>query len=263
MMGEKELLTIKRLDWFYGEQKVLDDINLTLCKNGFYGIIGPNGSGKTTLLKNISRSLTPQKETIYLYDRDITEFSNKNLAKEISYVPQSTDLEFEFSVMDMVLMGRSPYLKRLQSESGYDIDIAKNAMQITNTWHLREKNIGQISGGERQRAIIARALTQQSEIMLLDEPVSQLDMHHQIEILEILKRLTEEKKVTVILSLHDLNLAAQYCDKVILMDKGRIFKQGFPYEIMIVSNIQKVYGMKVYIMKNPLTGKPHLIPLWQ
>jgi len=254
-------ISIKELNWCYGEDKVLDAISLTLNKNGFYGIIGPNGSGKTTLLKNITRSLMTKKGTVFLNEKDITEFSNKELAKKISYVPQNTNLEFGFSVMDIVLMGRSPYLKRFQAESTHDIEIAKNAMYITNTWHLKEKNIGMVSGGERQRVIIARALAQQTDIMLLDEPVSQLDIQHQIEILEILKKLTEEKKLTVIMSLHDLNLAAQYCDKLILMDKGKIFKKGAPHEIIEEENIRMVYGMKTFVMKNPLTGKPHLIPL--
>lgn len=258
---QENLIKIKKLDWHYGENKVLDDISLNLHNCGFYGIIGPNGSGKTTLLKNISRSLEPKKGTVFFNEKDITEYSNKELAKKISYVPQNTNLEFEFSVMDIVLMGRSPYVKRFQAENANDIGIAKRAMEITNTWHLKEKNIGMISGGERQRAIIARALAQQTNIMLLDEPVSQLDIQHQIEILEMLKKLTEEKKLTVIMSLHDLNLAAQYCDKLILMDKGRVFKEGAPHEIIEEENIQKVYGMKVYIMKNPHTGKPHLIPL--
>lgn len=262
MTEYKELLIkIKMFDWYYDKEKALDNINLTLYNNSFYGIIGPNGSGKTTLLKNIARSLMPKGGTIFLNERDITEFSNKDLARKISYVPQNTNLEFEFSVMDIVLMGRNPYLRRFQTESTYDMDIAKSAMDITDTWHLREKNIGMVSGGERQRVIIARALAQQTNIMLLDEPVSQLDMQHQIEILEILKKLTEDKKISVIVSLHDLNMAAQYCDKIILMDKGKVFKEGLPDEIIAKENIQKVYGMDVFIMKNPYTCKPHLIPL--
>jgi iron complex transport system ATP-binding protein len=264
-MKEKmeQLISIKELNWYYSEDKVLDDISMSLDNNGFYGIIGPNGSGKTTLLKNISRSLMTKKGTVFLNEKDITGFSNKELARKISYVPQNTNLEFEFSVMDIVLMGRNPYLKRFQAESTHDTEIARNAMSITNTWHLKEKNIGMISGGERQRVIIARALVQQTDVMLLDEPVSQLDIQHQIEILEILKKLTEEKKLTVIMSLHDLNLAAQYCDELILMDKGRIFKKGAPYEIIEEENIRMVYGMRAFIMKNPFTGKPHLIPLGQ
>lgn len=258
--ARKPLIKINKLDWYYDEEKVLDNVSLTL-DNGFYGIIGPNGSGKTTLIKNLARSLMPKEGTIFLNERDIIGFSNKELAREISYVPQNTNLEFEFSAMDIVLMGRSPYLGRFQTESTHDVDIARNAMEITNTWHLRRKNIGMISGGERQRVIIARALAQQTNVMLLDEPVSQLDIQHQIEILGILKKLTKEKKISVIVSLHDLNIAAQYCDEMILMDKGRIFKKGLPHEIILKENMRKVFGMETHIMKNPLTGKPHLIPL--
>ncbi len=262
MTENKELLiAVKGLDWHYGEDRVLEDVRLDLYSNGFYGIIGPNGSGKTTLLKNISRSLMTQKGKVFLNERDITEFLNKELAKKISYVPQNTNLEFEFSVMDIVLMGRSPHLKRFQSESTYDMGIAKHAMEITDTWHLRDKNIAMVSGGERQRAIIARALAQQADVMLLDEPVSQLDIQHQIEILEILKKLTEDNRLTVVMSIHDLNMASQYCDRLILMDKGRIFKEGGPHEVIVEENIRSVYGLKAFIMKDPLTDKPHLIPL--
>lgn len=262
MKNSGSLIAINGLSWNYGEVKVLEDINLTIHKNRFYGIIGPNGSGKTTLLKNLSRSLMPEKGAVLLEGQDITGFSNKSLARKISFVPQNTHLEFEFSVMDVVLMGRSPYLKRFQSECEYDMDAAKNAMLITNTWHLREKNIGEISGGERQRVIIAHALAQQTEIMLLDEPVSQLDIQHQIEILRMIRRITEEKRMTAILSLHDLNLAAQYSDHLILLNKGRVFKQGCPGEIITEENIREAYGIKVHIMENPLTGRPHLIPYY-
>jgi iron complex transport system ATP-binding protein len=259
-MNTKELITINKLSWAFGQHKVLDDISLTIYEGGVYGIIGPNGSGKTTLLKNIARCLMPEKDSIYLSDKDLTQFSNITLAKEISYVPQSTDIEFEFSVMDMVLMGRSPYIARFQSESTSDINIAKNAMEATNTWYLKDKNINRISGGERQRAIIARALAQNTNIMLLDEPVSQLDIHHQIEILDILKRLAVGKKVSVILSLHDLNMAAQFCDRLILMDKGKIFKEGLPHDIIREDIIYSVYGVKAIVIKNPVTGAPHLVP---
>lgn len=258
-IAEKSMINIKNLYWFYGNQKVLDNIGIDFHKNSIYGIIGPNGSGKTTLLKNITRSLMPKDKNIHIYDKDITSFSNRQLAKIISYVPQNTSLEFEFSVMDIVMMGRTPYLRRLRKESPDDIRIVENSMKITNTWNLKDKNIGNISGGERQRAIIARALAQQSKIMLLDEPVSQLDIHHQVEILKILKRLKREKKVTVIMSLHDLNLASQYCDKLILMDEGKIIKEGAPKEIIKKENIEKVYGIRVNVMENPINKKPHVI----
>ena len=259
-MNGKKIITINKLDWAYGKHKILDNINLTIYEGGIYGIIGPNGSGKTTLLKNIACCLAPKKNSIYLADKDITHFSNRSLAKEISYVPQNTDLEFDISVMDIVLMGRSPYIKRFQSESSNDIEVAEHAMKATNTWHLRDKNINMVSGGERQRAIIARALAQETNIMLLDEPVSQLDLHHQLEIMDILKRLSIENKVTVIMSIHDLNIAAQFCDRLVLMDNGKIFNEGIPNDIIKEDIVYSVYGVKAIVMKNPVTGTPHLIP---
>lgn len=254
-------IEINNLNWSFGSNTILDSINLKFQKGRLYSIIGPNGSGKTTLLRNISKSLLPEKECVYIKDKDIVEYGNKDFAKEIAYVPQHTGNEFDFSVMDIVLMGRNPYLKRFQAERKVDMDVANNAMKITNIWELRNKRFAEISGGESQRVIIARALTQQTDIVLLDEPISNLDILHQIEIMDIMKELVINTESTVITVLHDLNIAALYSDHIILISRGKIFMQGNPRDIITAKNIEEVYGIKVHIIPHPYTGRPQIVHL--
>ncbi len=254
-------MVVKNLNWHFGERQILHDINLTIEKKKFYSIIGPNGSGKTTLLRNLSKSLEPKDHTVYIHDVDLKKLTNKEVAKKIACVPQNTNIDFDFSVMDIVLMGRSPYFRPFQTEGEEDIHIARKAMKLTNVWHLKGKNINEISGGERQRVIIARALTQQPNIMLLDEPVSQLDIQHQMELMDTMNDLIADKGMTVVAVLHDLNLAAQYSDLLILLNEGKIVMQGTPESVLTRENIEAVYNIEVYIMNHPVTGKPHIIPV--
>ncbi|MBA5851056.1 ABC transporter ATP-binding protein [Clostridium sp. cel8] len=250
---------LNNLNCNFGKNQVLHNINIDFSKNKFYTILGPNGSGKTTLLRNIGRTISPSKNTIFLGNKDILDFTNKDLAKRIAVVPQNTISNFDFSALDIVLMGRAPYIPRFKDESKEDYDIAKYSMKMTNTWYLRDKSINELSGGEQQRVIIARALAQKTDIMLLDEPISHLDIHQQIEILDTIKLLS--KKITVIAVLHDLNLAAQYSDYLILVNKGSIYSKGAPEEVLTKENIKQVYDINVCMIKNPVTGKPHIIPI--
>jgi len=252
---------VKNLNYSFEKKNVLHDINIDFKENKFYSIIGPNGSGKTTLLKNIAKTLKPCKNTVFVGDNDILDFKNKVLARKLAVVPQNSNLDMDFSVQDIVLMGRAPYFSKLQSESESDYAIAKQAMEVTNTWKFHDKFINQLSGGEKQRVIIARALTQDTDIILLDEPISQLDIHHQIEILDTIKSLSN--KITVIVVLHDLNFAAQYSDHIILVNNGRVVVQGNPSEVLTEENIKNVYKINVCMIKNPVTGKPYIIPVGQ
>ncbi|RMD01876.1 heme ABC transporter ATP-binding protein [Clostridium autoethanogenum] len=254
-------IEVKNLNYSFDEVNILHDINIDFKKNKFYSIIGPNGSGKTTLLKNIAKTLKPYKSTVFIKDKDILDLKSKALARKLAVVPQNSDLNMDFSVQDIVLMGRAPYFSKLQSESENDYVIAKHAMEMTNTWKFHDKYINQLSGGEKQRVLIARALTQDTDIILLDEPISNLDIYHQIEILDNVKSLS--KKITVIMVLHDLNFAAQYSDHVILVNSGRVVVQGAPQEVLTEKNIKKVYKINVCIIKNPVTGKPYIIPIGQ
>ncbi|PRR78254.1 putative siderophore transport system ATP-binding protein YusV [Clostridium liquoris] len=252
-------INIENLNCSYGDKVILNNININFEKNKFHSIIGPNGSGKTTLLKNILRVLPVENKCIYIDSKDVNSFKSKDFAKKLSSVPQNTNIDFDFSVMDIVLMGRTPYLKRFESEKENDIKIVKEAMEMTNTWDLKDKSINELSGGERQRVIIARALSQESEIMLLDEPISNLDIQHQIEILDTIKYLN--RNVTIIAVLHDLNLAAQYSDSLILLKDGKVLSHGAVEEVLTEKNIRDAYNIDAYIMKNPVTGKPHIIPI--
>lgn len=252
-------IVLNNLNFAYNEKHILKNINISFERNKFYSILGPNGSGKTTLLKNILKALPTTDKTIYIDAFDINNYKNKDLAKKMSSVPQNTNLEFDFTSFDVVLMGRSPHLKRFERETNKDYEIVREVMEITNTWHLKDKYINQLSGGERQKVIIARALAQESSIILLDEPISNLDIQNQIEIMDTLKFLNRD--VTIISVLHDLNLAAQYSDYILLLKNGEIFSKGTPEKVLSVNNLKYVYDVNTYIIKNPVTGKPHIIPI--
>jgi iron complex transport system ATP-binding protein len=254
-------IVVNKLNWSFDDIKILDEISFNIEKGKFYSIIGPNGSGKTTLLKNISRALEPERETVFVLNNDLLKLTGKELAKKMACVHQNTNTDLDFQVMDIVLMGRSPYLRRFQNEGDEDISIAKKAMEMTNTLHLKSKKFNELSGGEKQRVIAARAITQDTEILLLDEPISHLDIHHQIELLDTVKTLNKRKRTTVIAVLHDLNLSAQYSDYLILMDKGKIVSYGTPEEVLTEENIKKVYNIDICLISNPATGKPHIIPI--
>jgi iron complex transport system ATP-binding protein len=252
---------VNNLNCILGGNTILNNINLSFEKGKFYSIVGPNGSGKTTLLKNILKLIEVDKNTIFIDNKEVTQLKSNELSKLVSYVPQNTNIEFNFSVLDIVMMGRNPYLKRFQSESKNDYEIAEKAMNITQIWDLKDRGINTLSGGERQRVIIARALTQSTDIILLDEPISQLDIHHQINLMNLLKELTEKMNITVITVIHDLNYAIQYSDYLVFLDKGKVFSCGYPEEVITKENLKKVYNMDFHIMKNSLTNKPIILPI--
>lgn len=253
---------LKNLTFSYDEEeKILNNVNLNIENGKFYTILGPNGSGKTTLMRIISKSLNTSQNTVFIDNKDIYSLKNKVLAKKVSTVPQNTVVEFDFSAHDIVLMGRAPHISRFSSENEEDLKIVQSAMEMTNTWHLRHKSINALSGGERQMVVVARAIAQESEIVLMDEPISHLDIHHQIELLNQIKSLNENKHKTIIAVLHDLNIAASYSDYMILMYKGRIHTFGPPEEVLKADKIKEVYGVNVHIIENPLTGKPFIIPV--
>ncbi len=241
------MIEIKDIEIFYGDRKVLESICLS-AENGFTGIIGPNGSGKTTLLKSISRVLKPTRGIILLDGKDVYELKARDVAKNMAVVSQDTYLKFDFTAMDVVLMGRNPHLGRFEIEDADDMEIVEKAMRLTNTWHLADRSITEISGGERQRVIIARALTQEPGILLLDEPTTHLDINHQIEILDLIKELS--KRLVVIAVFHDLNLAARYCDELIMLSNGKIFASGKPEDVITPENMESVYGIEVIVKQD-------------
>jgi len=242
----------------YDTVKVLAEINFKIRRGSFTGIIGPNGSGKSTLLKTISKTLKPKRGTIWLNEQNIYRLKARTVAQQMAVVPQETVISFPFLVKEVVMMGRSPYLGLWQAEGERDYAICRQAMHLTNTLPLANRPVTTLSGGEKQRVIIAQALTQEPEVLLLDEPTSHLDINHQMEIMELLQRLNQEQKLTILAVFHDLNLAAQYCDQLILLHQGKIYALGKPAEVLIKKNIQEVYHTKVLIEKHPLTGRPYL-----
>ncbi|WP_027634044.1 ABC transporter ATP-binding protein [Clostridium hydrogeniformans] len=256
----KEIIGVKDLSCILSEKNILNNINLNFEEKKLYTIVGPNGSGKTTLLKHICKILDVNQGDIYIEGKSIGRFSGRDLSKNLSSVPQNTHTNFSYNVFDIVLMGRNPHIGRFQKESKADIEIAEKAMKITGTYDLRNEDIDVLSGGERQRVIIARALTQETPIMLLDEPISQLDIHHQIQIMNILKELVEKFNKTVICVLHDLNIAAQYSDEIILLDKGKVFRKGHPSQVITKEILREVYGMEFHIMENPINSSPLILP---
>jgi iron complex transport system ATP-binding protein len=254
-------ITVQGLSFAFEQEEILKDIDLKIDKGKFYSILGPNGSGKTTLIKNICKTLSTKHGSIYVGEKDIKGLGSREMATEMALVPQNTTVEFDFSALDIVLMGRTPYISRFSRESEEDLNIAQKAMEATNTWQLRHKSINSLSGGERQRVIVARAITQATDIILLDEPISSLDIYHQVEILNTLKELNLKKSITVIAVLHDLNLAAAYSDQIIMMHQGRIHSQGEPEKILDKEKVKEIYGIDVHVIKNPVSGKPHVITL--
>ncbi len=253
------MIRVKDLDVDYGNINVLKQIILDVNKGEFFGIVGPNGSGKTTLLKALSRILTPSGGVIHLEDRELSTFSYRELAQQIGVVPQETAINFDFTVRDIIMMGRHPHQNRFSSDQKEDFDIVDHAMELTNTRQFRDRSINEISGGERQRVIIARALAQQPGVRLLYEATYHSDISHQTEILNIIRHL--EGEVTVIAVFHDLNLAAYYCDRLILMNEGEIYAIGTPKEVLTRLNLKNVFNISAIVTNNSLTGKPTIIPL--
>ncbi len=259
-MKSQNAIKIKDLTFSFDEEPILNEINLTIETGKFYAILGPNGSGKTTLLRTIAKTLDVKEDSIFINETDINRIGTKSLAKKLAVVPQNSEIRFDFSVFDLVLMGRAPYLARFAVEGAEDLRIAQKAMELTDTWRLRDRSIHTLSGGEMQRVIIARVMTQQTGIIILDEPVSHLDIYHQIELLKEIKDLNQTARVTVLAVLHDLNLAAAFCDYLILMNQGKIHSLGPPEALLTKEIVKKIYGVEVDIIKAPGNGRPYLIP---
>ncbi len=243
---------------------IIDGLAFEVRIGEILGVIGPNGSGKTSLLKLLARVLLPQKGSVTLFGRPIADMPQVEVARNVALVPQDSPVFFPFTITEMVLMGRYPHhrgaagLYGLGWEGPEDMRLAEEAMHETDVMHLAHRLIGDVSGGERQRAIIARALTQQPRVLLLDEPTAFLDLNHQLDICTILRRLNEEHGLTVILVSHDLNLASQYCDRLLLLDRGRLFRIGTPLEVIQPDVLESVYRCRVLVDSHPVTGLPRV-----
>ncbi|HXX92113.1 MAG TPA: heme ABC transporter ATP-binding protein [Planctomycetota bacterium] len=240
----------------YDGTDVLSDVTLRVSPGELVAVLGPNGSGKSTLIRVLSRVLRPRLGRALLDGTDLFELGARQSARAIGVVPQESPLDFDFTVEEVVLMGRSPHLERFQSEGERDRAVARGAMERTGTWALRGRSIRDLSGGERQRVVLARAFTQEPQVLLLDEPTAHLDLAYQVQVLQVARGLREEKRTAVLATLHDLNLAAAFADRLVLLSAGRIAAQGTPREVLTEEILGPVFGPHVSVRSHPDTGGP-------
>jgi iron complex transport system ATP-binding protein len=249
---------LEKLCFRYSDQWVLEDFNLEVRNGEILGIIGPNGSGKTSLLKLMAGLLRPQAGRITLGDQDLAQFTPRALARRTAVVPQENYVLFPFTVAEIVLMGRFIHQKGWGWESADDLRITRAVIRLMDLESVAQRTFQELSGGERQRTIIARALAQEAPILLLDEPTAYLDIKHQLEIYATLSRLNQDEGVTIVVVSHDLNLASQYCHRLLLLHEGRAFRTGSPTEVLTVEHLRTVYGCEVIIDQHPEAGTPRV-----
>ncbi|MFH1318542.1 MAG: ABC transporter ATP-binding protein [Candidatus Omnitrophota bacterium] len=253
------ILKIQNLSYGYDSRKILHNINFTIAKGEFIGIIGPNGAGKSTLFRTISRVLKPWQGNIIYKEKDIACYLPQEFAKEVAVIPQILEVPFGFSVEEFILMGRFPHIGRFSRLKAEDYKILNNILNLTDTYSLKDRKLFELSGGERQRVILGQGFAQEPSLLLLDEPTSHLDIAHQIHLLDLIKKMNRDKGLTVIIVFHDLNLASSYCKRLLLLNEGRIFKDGTPSEVLTYQNIEDVYKTIVVLKKNPINNKPYVL----
>lgn len=246
-------LKLENVCYSKGEKSILKNINFKCKKGEVIGVIGPNGSGKTTLLKTINRINLLNQGNIFLNEKNISNYNEKELAKKISFMNQNTNITFDFKCIDIVILGRYPYLSRFANYTEKDIQIAEKYMRLTNTLELKNKFIKNLSGGEKQRVLFAKTLTQESEIILLDEPSASLDILHEDELFKQIERMKDQSKI-VISVIHNLRIAIKYCTRLILLSKGEIVADGIPEEVVTEKNLNKVYGVNSKTYYNEVSG---------
>ena len=251
-------ITAKNLSHSFGEDLVLQNVSFDVPKRDFFIIIGPNGSGKTTLMKIISGLLKPRNGELKILNRSIEQYHRKALARTIAFVPQMTFADFPFTVTEIVLMGRSPYLSMLGLEEEKDMEIARQAIAFTGLENLAHRKLEQLSGGEQQRVFIARAICQKPDIILLDEPTASLDLAYQVRIMDLMEQLKNEKGITVVMVSHDVNLAAMYADHLLLLHKGQVLCQGLPDEVITYQTLEAAYGCTLLVDESPLGKSPRV-----
>ncbi len=254
-------LMVDGVEFYYESSKILDQLSFSVSGGEFVGLLGPNGAGKTTLLRIISKTLKPLKGVVLLDELNIAQMKVEDIAKKVGVVPQDSSTPFDFTVLEIVLMGRNPYLGRIEMETAEDLSIVRQAMELTNTWQFADRRVGEVSGGERRRVIIARALAQSPQVLLLDEPTLHLDINSQIEIMDLLEKLCKQNKLIVISVLHDFNLAARYCDKILLLSSRKILSLGRPEEVLTPENIRAAFRVEVLVKHHPATGSIYVVPL--
>jgi iron complex transport system ATP-binding protein len=244
-----------------GALTVLDKVSVSIPKGGLVGILGPNGSGKTTLLRLLSGTRRPTSGRVLLEDRPLDRYSRRDVARRIAVVPQETELAFEYSVLEMVLMGRHPHLGLFEVEGPADLAIAREMLRVTGTAALEQRRFSTLSGGEKQRVVIAAALTQASDVLLLDEPTASLDLAYQLEVASLLTELNRTRGVTIAVSTHDLNLAAAICQQLVLLKAGQVLAHGRTAEVLTPANVRALYDVDADVHLHEQSGHLVVVPI--
>ncbi len=252
-------LQIQQVYFSYLNGLVLHGINLSVKAGEMVGLLGPNGSGKTTLIKLASGVLKPDQGEIRLDSSSLSQLSRKSIARSVAVVPQQFHIPFAFTTSEVVMLGRIPFIKALAGETATDRQAVTTAMELVGISQLAQRRFDELSGGERQKVILAMALAQQPRLLLLDEPTVHLDISHQVEILERVRSLNVEQGLTVIAAMHDLNLASLYFDRLILLKEGRVSVEGTPAQVLTEDRIKEVFSASVKVELHPATGVPHII----
>jgi iron complex transport system ATP-binding protein len=254
-------LELRDLEFSFGDKPVLKKVSFDVEDGEFLGLMGPNGSGKTTLLRCLTKYLPVEAGAILIDMKPLHTLGEKEVARNFGVVPQTSRVDFPFTAYDIVAMGRMPHSKGLASgETKEDTRVVREAMEETNSWHLAGRAFSELSGGERQRVIIARALAQEPKALLLDEPTVFLDISGQFDMMDLVKRLNRSQKITIVAVLHDINLAARYCDRIALLSQGRLEAIGTPVEVLTPEVIQSIYGVDVSVRKDPFTHAIYVMP---
>lgn len=252
------MIEARNLTFSYSDRQALADVSLKVEHGELLGLIGPNGSGKSTLLKCLCGILAPQQGEVLLEGKPLKAFGRREVAQRIAVVPQDSIFGLNFTAYEVVLLGRTPYLERMQLERTSDHEAVRRAMEKTDCWELKDRRIWEISGGERQRVVIARALAQSPRVLLLDEPTAHLDIAHQVEVYDLLLTLNRKEGLTILAVSHDLDLAGEYCGRVALMEKGRVRAVGDKRGILTSGLLSEVYQQEVMVQDSPATGEPHV-----
>ena len=248
-------LDVKNIRFSIESKLIIDGVSFDVERGKYIGIVGPNGCGKSTLLKNIYKVYKPDAGVVMIDGQDVAKMSSRDTAHEMSVMQQENIIEFDMAVYDMVMLGRYSHQKMFQNTKEKDKEIVMNAIREVGLTGYEERSFLSLSGGEKQRALVARALVQQAPVIILDEPTNHLDIGYQYQIMNILKR----QKMTTVSAIHDLNVASCYCDEIVMMKQGKIVAIGTPEEMFVPELIKELFGVDTQIFKNSVTGRPNIV----